>query len=105
MEAASHLVNWFRTIARPAGATVAAGDLSETARHAATLAFDILSAPEAAATELASSLSFVTDRIGGWIRTGDRLVPVGEYPAYVGSGDRLGLVYLAEAVMSASDVD
>jgi hypothetical protein len=44
---------------------------ADTARHAATLAFDILAAPESSATELSSSLSFVTDRIGGWIRAGD----------------------------------
>jgi len=44
---------------------------AETARHAATLAFDILAAPESSATELSSSLSFVTDRIGGWIRAGE----------------------------------
>jgi hypothetical protein len=44
---------------------------ADTARHAATLAFDILAAPESSPIELSSSLSFVTDRIGGWIRSGD----------------------------------
>ena len=33
---ASHLLNWLRTIARPAGTTVAAGDLSATLAHAAS---------------------------------------------------------------------
>ena len=42
----------------------------ETARHAAGLAFEILAAPEAAVADLTAALSFVTDRVGAWIRTG-----------------------------------
>jgi hypothetical protein len=43
----------------------------DTARHAAGLAFDILSTPDAGVTELTSALAFVTDRMGTWIRTGE----------------------------------
>jgi hypothetical protein len=53
-----------------AGALTYPGE-SDTARHAATLAFDILGATESSPTELSASLAFVTDRIGGWIRGGD----------------------------------
>ena len=42
----------------------------ETARHAGGLAFAILADAAATAADLASALTFVTDRVGTWIRTG-----------------------------------
>jgi hypothetical protein len=50
---------------------VAYPDERETARHAAGLAFEILATPDAAVSDLVSALSFVTDRVGNWIRTGE----------------------------------
>lgn len=43
----------------------------ETTRHAAGLAFDILAAPEAEVSELTAALTFVTDRVGTWVRAGE----------------------------------
>ena len=43
---------------------------AETARHAAGLAFEIMATPDAPVADLAGALTFVTDRVGTWIRTG-----------------------------------
>ena len=43
---------------------------ADTARHAAGLAFDILATPDAAVADLTAALSFTTDRVSAWIRTG-----------------------------------
>jgi hypothetical protein len=53
-----------------AGLSVVCPDEAATAGHAATLAFDILEDAEASVTDLTASLSFVIDRVGGWIRAG-----------------------------------
>ena len=45
-------------------------DDDETARHAAGLAFGILSAPDAAAGDVAAALAFVSERVGTWVRAG-----------------------------------
>ena len=43
----------------------------ETTRHAAGLAFQILSTPDASAPNVASALAFVGNRLGTWIRSGE----------------------------------
>jgi hypothetical protein len=43
----------------------------DTARHAAGLAFQILSTPDTAAADLASSLTYVRNRTGDWIKAGE----------------------------------